>query len=250
MEFLRGPLFCLHTGNEVVLEHLGDDRVPSLENPLRMISGGIVVAGALQERDQRGGLAEREPGGHLAEVDLGGRGDPVRTMSEIDDVQIELEYLILRERPLEFHRGEELPDFARDRVEHVPVVATEVEVPRELLGDRAGPFLQAQSEHVFYHRLAEPDKVDPPVAVEIFVLGGDQGVDHCGGDFGEGEMSPVFYEELAQDLAVRRNDPRGELGPRILYARQGRETREEKNEVGAGEEKKEEDRGRDDLHPA
>ncbi len=199
---LAPRLLCLLIGDIPVLEHLRNHRITPVEHPLGMLAGRVVVPRTFEHRDQRGGFSQRQVGGRLPEIHLRRRGNTVRAAAEIDDVEVELEDLILRERLFELHRGHELADLPGDPVKHVPVAVSEVKVSRQLLGDGARPLFQAEREQVLHHRFTEPDEIDAPVAVEILVFRGDERIDHGLGDIGKRQVRPVLDEKLIQDFPV------------------------------------------------
>ena len=89
--------------------------------------------GMRQRRDQQRGFIERQSAGALAEIGLARRLDTPQIRAELRHVQVQREDAVLRQRPLQSvgdHRLLELAErIARGR---------EIEVLRELLGDRAG----------------------------------------------------------------------------------------------------------------
>ncbi len=72
------------------------------------VDEGIVAAGGLGEAGDEGGLGQREALHVLAEVGARRGLDPVAAGAEVDEVEIEREYLLLGAAPLQLGRQQGL----------------------------------------------------------------------------------------------------------------------------------------------
>jgi hypothetical protein len=74
---------------------------------------GIVGVRVTDDPGERGALGQIELGGRLGEVVSRRRLDAVRAVTEIGDVEVTLEDLVLAHRLFERHRVAQLADFSR-----------------------------------------------------------------------------------------------------------------------------------------
>lgn len=130
----------------------------------RVVPGGILDYPRQDARAREVEARRTDP-----EVAFGGRSDPVRAVPEVHAVEVELQDLLLRQIRLQ-------PDRDRGVLQLPPrgaVVASQVQDLRELLGQRAAALRQGEVARVECERSRETDDVDPVMAVEPLVLGGD-----------------------------------------------------------------------------
>ncbi len=97
-------------------------------------------------------------------------------LAQVDLVQVGLEDLALRVAGLEPEGARDLGELAAQRA-----LGGEVDVLRELLGDRAAALGDAALLRVLDQRADAADRVDADVRVEAAVLGVEHGVDHVRG---------------------------------------------------------------------
>ena len=160
------------------------------------------------EAGERRRLLDAQVGGVDAPVRLRRRLHAVRSVPQIDGVEVAGQDLVLRQRLLELDREERLADLLLDRARrhHVlpgPVrlldVAARVHLLDELLRDR-GTALDGLVLHQVGPRGAEDaDGIDPGMLVEAVVLDGDDGVAEMLGHLIERDDRPV-------DRAVDRGE--------------------------------------------
>ena len=139
----------------------------------------VVVAGRLGEGGEEGDLGQSELVERGVEVVERRRRHAVGTVAEVDLVQIKLEDAVLViERALDADRQDRLLDlpFEGDLVGQEKVL-------RHLLGDRRATHrpsvLVAKAPEVGEPGPQDPHRVHPEVAVEVLVLGREEGVDQA-----------------------------------------------------------------------
>ncbi len=188
-------------GDEALLLHAGDDPVAPRERAFA-VAIGVVVVRALGKRGEIGGLGDGEFVERLAEIVERGGGDTVGADAEIDLVQIELEDLVLGESLFEADRDQRLFQLAVERD-----VGGKQEVLGDLLRDRGGADEAAVLHDV--HDIVEDGaddahRIDAAMAVEILVLGREEGIDHAGRNGGDGNVEAALAREFADEFAVAR----------------------------------------------
>src|SRR5689334_2920495 len=97
---------------------------------------------------------------------------------EIDAVEINLEDLVLRETMLEPQRQQRLLDLACE----VALLCQE-QILGELLGYRAAALNYTSGGNIGEGSPNEPDRIDPEMAVEAAIFGGDDGLRQVGRHF-------------------------------------------------------------------
>ncbi len=164
----------------------------------------VVGAGRLDEPGQQRGLGEGEVLRLPAEVAPGGCLDAVGAVAEVDEVQVALEDLLLRQALLDADRQARLPDLAADRVVGGGVVAGGIEqgVLDVLLGERAATLRRLTALDVGDGGPQRPADVDGTVVEEAGVLDRDHRLLHDGSDPRERDGHPVLVVEPRDDAAV------------------------------------------------
>jgi hypothetical protein len=160
---------------------------------------------------RRLGDAQRQ--GVLAEVVERRLLDAVAVVPEVDLVQVEVEDLVLGERPLHA-RGE---DPLADLPAQLPLLR-EQEVAARLLGDGGGAGEMAPREERLDARARHAHVVQALVPVEVGVLGGEEGVAHVRRKRGRVDQSPSLEEILSAHAAVGAGDL-GDLGRAVVAQR-------------------------------
>ena len=181
-------------------DHLVEDVRPALGGGLEVAALAVGVARVvgpvrgLDLGDQERGLGGGEVGGRAAEERLRGGLDPVRAASEVDDVEVVVEDLVLGELLLHLHRHRGLAGLAE-----VGAVAADVGDEADvLLGQRRGALLVAAFE-VVDEGAEHASGVDAGVGVEVGVLGGHEGVLDVVGDLFEVHGGALLCGEFAHD---------------------------------------------------
>ncbi len=119
------------------------------------------------------GLTERQRIGAATEIGMRGSVDAVRARSEIDQVEIAFEYLVLGVVPLDFHGKQRFLNLARDRL----LIGVKKRA-RQLLRDRRGALLDPVVRQVRDAGAHDAEEIDAMVRVEIMILVGDERVTH------------------------------------------------------------------------
>jgi len=78
----------------------------------------------------------------------------------------------------------------------------EVEIPRKLLRDRACPSRVKSNDRMFLTTAAATRRSEPPVIIERFVLGRDQGRDESNRETVNRDARAVFHKQLVDDFSV------------------------------------------------
>ncbi len=211
--------FHLFLRNEASLFHQADNQVSPASGIFR-IPRWIIGAGAFQDADERRAFRQCELACRFVEVCPCRGFDAVCSRTEVNRVEVERQYLVLRVGLFKLDGGEKFADLAVDGA-----FLCQEEVLCELLRDGAGPVpALAALEEILGHDKDKPADVEAPVIVESEVLGGYQRFRNMVRDRVQMNVSPVFKEVFVQKLAVRGIDQRGELGIGIfkfLDARKG-----------------------------
>ena len=119
-------------------------------------------------------------------------------------VQVDAEDLILGEARLDLVGEDRLADLA----EHVALVADEHQLGH-LLRDGRAALHHAPGLQVGEGGAQDAERIDAVVLEEAVVLGGDEGQLHVLGDLIVGQDDALLQEELADQLALRREDAAG-----------------------------------------
>ncbi len=192
--------------------HLADLR------PFRVVDR-VVRRRRLRESGQHRRLGGRHVLQRLPEIDLRCRAEPVGALPEEDLVDVELEDLVLAEVRLDLPGEQDFPKLAGQRL-----FAGQEEIPRDLHRYRPGPLL-GPGRHVGERRPEDAEIVDPPVAEEPLVLGGQNGLFHDIRDVADGDQGAPLLAEFPQEVAFGRNDPKRYLGLVVGQAFERREGR-------------------------
>lgn len=181
------------------------------------IAVGVIVVRTLGKRREIGGFGNGQFVERLVEIVERRGGDAIGTDAEIDLVQVELENLVLGEGLFETDRDQRLAELAVERD-----VGGQQEVLRDLLRDGRGADKAAVLDHVddvVEDGAHDAARIDAAMAVEILVLGREEGLDDTRRNGGDGDIETALAGELADQLAVARMDARhhrrlviGELG--------------------------------------
>ena len=210
---------------------------------------GLLGAGArsvlgrrLEQAGDDGRFGQREIASGLAEVAVGGRLDAVGAAAEIDAVEVELENVTLAELELEPERHDELLELAGQRA-----LGAEIEVLRQLLGQRRSAFGEMAGAVVGIEGADKPDRVEPHMAEEAAVLGGEDGIRYAPGQKVERNVVAAC-SALIDERAVARQDAghgAGGRGPHRQRIGQG-QREVEKQDADRDGDKPEGDRGSDE----
>ena len=183
--------------------------------PLRPGHAGdrVDALGLLDDAGEHRRLRDAQRRGVLAEVVERRLLQAVAVVPEVDLVQVQVEDLILGQRPLH-SRGE---DPLADLPAQLPLLREE-EVPARLLGDGGGAGQVAAGEERLDAGAHHPDVVQPLVAVEVRVLRGQEGVAHVRGERGRVDEGASLEEVLGADAPVGAGDL-GDLGRSVVAQR-------------------------------
>jgi hypothetical protein len=225
--------------DELLREHAPEDVVAAHPGAVGMREGAVVHRRADQRRQHRR-LGKGQLFGVLAEVEARARLDPVRAVAEVDLVRVQLEDLVLGEVLLDLHGQEGLVDLAADGL-----LGGEEDLLGELLGERRGALGGAALDDVLQQRAHDRLRVDAAVAVELRVLGGDDGVDEDLGHVALGDDDALLDRVLRVRHAVAvvdAGDDGGLVVGQLLDLRHPHRVREEeagRDAQGAGREQQE-----------
>ena len=189
--------------DELVLEHLPEHVALAILGALE-VRERRVLRRRLGQAAEHGRLGDGEILGVLAEVDLGGGLHAVGAVAEIDVVEVDGEDLLLVEARLDLVREDRLADLAED----VALVTDEHQLG-DLLRDGRAALHDAAGLEVGEGGAQDAERVDAVVLEEAVVLGGDEGLHHVLGDLVVGQDDALLQVELADQLALRREDAAG-----------------------------------------
>ncbi len=186
----------------------------------------VVQGGALHEPGQQRRLGQRQVCDPDMEVVLGGGTDTVVPVTEVGDVEVAAEDLVLGEGVLQ---RDGIPGFLDLALERRPgrvltlLLGTRVlqqHVLDVLLGQRRGALLDVARLTVAQRRPGDPLHVHPAMGVETRILDGDDGLPHDPRDglavnHGAVLLAAQRRDETAvsgEDGGALRKRRRGELG--------------------------------------
>jgi hypothetical protein len=89
---------------------------------------------------------------------------------------------------------------------------------RQLLGERAAPFLHLQMDEIPEQRSGGSQGIDPEVMVEARVFGGNDGLNKLGGNLVVVDQDPLLTTELVGGRPIRRKEDADDRGPPVLEA--------------------------------
>ena len=231
--------FCGRGGkrNIAVFGHTVQHVIPASARRFRTANGMIVV-GRLRQTGKKCGLCKRQVVQRFIEIVQRCGSNAIGPESQVDFVQIELKDLILRKRPLDPQRKDDLLRFTGDGD-----LVCEQKILRHLLGDGRGADrapVGIDPTQVRDRCANDARDIDPPVGVERLVLSGQKRPDDLLGHRLDRYEHPFFARELRHQTAVARVDPRyhrriivrkllvfGETSPEMVKAVQ--------NSSGAGD---------------
>src|SRR5438046_8095414 len=150
----------------------------------------------------------------LAEIDLRRGGKAGGALAKEDLVDVELEDLVLAKAGFDLPGEECLPQLARNRL-----LARQEKIPGDLHRDRSGALLGARGQ-VRERGTGDAQIVNSAVLVETFVLGGQNSLFHDIRDLADPDDGTPLLAELAQQLALRGDDPKGDFRLLIRQARE------------------------------
>ncbi len=153
-----------------ILEHRIDDQIAAAQRTLGMNNRRIINRRLGQSRDQ-GRLFQRELFGRLAEIKLRRRLESVNPVPEIDLVCVQSEDLVLGKSPLDLDGQQRFLNLAMKRS-----IGGKKKIARQLHGERGGALYLAAGFDVAVSRSRDAPHIDPQVTIEVFVLGGNQGI--------------------------------------------------------------------------
>ena len=168
---------------------------------VEVVPGGQRGRGAGQAGDQRR-FRQRQLPGRFSEQVPGHRLDAVDAGAEVDAIQVQLEDLILRQLRVDHDRQHRFVELAG-----VGLAVGQEQRPGELLRQRRAPLERSRLATFRTTARAEPDRIDPDVAVEPMVFYRDEGVLQIGRDVGQRHVLPLFIHPEPL-LPVRREEPR------------------------------------------
>ena len=180
----------------VELEHAADDVIAALEGAWRICQRVEFRRGLGQTGDHRG-LRQVEFGHRLAVVHARRRPDPVRAVTQVDLVEIELEDLFLGEFSFYSKGKEYLAELAR-----VGLFAAEIEIACHLHGDGAAALLLLSGERELYAGPQQAAVVHARVLKEVCVLGRQECLDHVFRDLLVGQRIAPLFTKLRDQPAV------------------------------------------------
>ena len=220
LQGLRPGLVGFRLGDAAIFQHAADH--PVAPDPRRIrVADRVVVVGRLGQGRQEGRLGDGQLVERLVEVVQRRRRYAVGAEAEEDLVQVEFEDMVLGEGLFDAQGDDRLADLALDRD-----LVGQQEVLGHLLGDGRSadrPPVLAQVPDVHHHRAGDGQRIDAAVAVEILVLGRQEGVDHPPGDRVDRHEDPLFRGVFGQQPAVACMHPgdRGRLvAGKLLVIRQ------------------------------
>ncbi len=193
----------LRGGDVAELPHLVENDVAPLSRGIKVL-GRRVARGRLHDAGEHCRFRKREVRCRLAEVAVRRAFDTVRSLAEVDEVEVRLQELLLVGLGLELVRHQRFADLAGKR----PFAAREEQL-HDLLGDRAAALLVLPRLGVHLERAHDRLGIHPRMGVETLVLDRDDGVLHVVRDLVERDDGPVLLPvPFGQNAPVCRVDDR------------------------------------------
>ncbi len=204
--------------DEAVVEH-PLQHVAAPDQCARPVRDRIAGGRELRDRGQHRAFGQRQLVERLAVIELGRRGDAVGAIAEEALVEIQAQDLVLLERVLDPDRQEHLGDLAREAD-----LRAQEEIACDLLGDRraARHVLAAGRDHQ-PDRARDAAEIDAAVAVEVGVLGGDEGLLELLGDLLDPGRNAPGLAECRDQASVGRIDPQRHLQADVAQGLHGRQ---------------------------
>ena len=195
----------LGRGDHPELVHEPQDHAPP-PHGAAWIRVGVEVSGTGDQPGQECRLREVELLGVDIEERPGGRLHAVRTLAEVDRVQVAREDLVLRQPVFQLPGEHRLAHLAGDRS-----VGPGVQVLHQLLGDRRAALLDAAVADVHVGGTEDRPTIDPVVEVEATVLDRDGRVADPRGDLGRPKDHAILDRMELCDHPVVRGIDEGRL---------------------------------------
>ena len=191
-------------GRDVTVdEHRVQHFVPPAERSPG-IAERVVARRGLRQAGEDRRLLEGQLGRRPGKIRLGGRLDPVGVVAVEDLVHVRVEDPGLRPLPRELDREAGLGELPLQRL-----LAGQVQVPDELLGDRRAALHDLARAHVRDDGARDADRIDAAVLVEAPVLDRDGGLRNPGAHLRPRHRGAVALGGNDTELrAVRRVDER------------------------------------------
>ncbi len=186
----------VHAPQDVKLTGFGAPRVVD----------GIEGRRGLGQAGQHRCLCRRHFLERLAKIDLGRRREAIGPLTEKDLVHVELENLVLGQIGFDLPREQDLTELSGNCL-----FAGQEEVPGDLHRDGAGALLCSTRE-IACGSAQDTEVVDAPMRIETLIFGSQNGLFHHIGHFGDSHDRPALLPEFAQEVALGRDDPQGDLG--------------------------------------
>ena len=193
-------------GDETGFPHPLEHHAAALQGQLGIDKRRVDRRRRGQAGDQ-GRLRQGELVGCLGKVNPGRIGNAIGARSQIHEIEILLKDLFLAQLTLDLPGQGRLLELA-----HQGDVLVEKDHPGQLLGDRAGPFLDRSLADVAQTGPQDPGHVDPVVLVEAAVLRRDEGLLDDFGHLAVGELLPRRRTLLEHHLPFLGKDRQG-AGP-------------------------------------
>jgi hypothetical protein len=153
--------------------------------------------GRARERGELRGLRHGQPLDRLPIIGRGRLRHAISAAAEVDLVQIQLEDLVLVERPLDARRERRVLQLAKDAA-----LRSQEQVLRELLRDRAAALHDSARAQVRERGARQRDRVHAQVVVEAVVFRGEKRVAHGLRDLAQRDELAALLDERADRLAV------------------------------------------------
>ncbi len=182
--------------DETLVGHRGEDQHGALVRRLRVLVRRV-AARRRQNASERCRLRQRQVARIDVEVDVGGGLDAVGARTEIDPVQIHIQYLVLGVVRLQPKREDHLLHLALQRA-----LGRQEHVLGELLGQRRAALHHAAGEDVLGDGAQKPDRIDAMVGAEAAVFDRDHRVRDVGRQIGERDRLPAGVTTIADQAAV------------------------------------------------
>ena len=165
----------------------------------------MIVIRRLGQRGEEGRLLHREVAQGLVEIVERRRRHAIGAETQIDFVQIQLEYPFLGKRPLDAKRQDRLFHLTLDRD-----LVGQQKILRHLLGDRRGAArasVRAEIAQVLHHGAGQADEVNARMAVEILIFGRQKRLDDALWHGGNRHENPAFGRVFGQQSTIAAMDP-------------------------------------------
>ncbi|MNX74975.1 hypothetical protein D3C86_1064320 [compost metagenome] len=188
----------LHAAQHIVLADLG----------ARVVGDGVEARRGLGHAGQHGGFGGGDFGQGLAEVRARGGRETIGAVAQVDLVHVELKDLVLGELGFDLERQQQFVELAR-----IGLFRRQVEVARDLHGDRAAALRLGSLDQVGQHGARHAHPVDAAVAVEAVVLGRQHRLPHHGGNLVKAQHVAVLFAVFADQHLVRRVDAQRHARP-------------------------------------